>query len=268
MRRIVIFVCLLLSCLIFALPVSASERRMQQYYSVSITVDCLEEALETMRGLPGFNLNANITNVEPHTGRPVRQAYFTRRVDEWAFRHMQAVLRDMGEVRTESENAWHLGAELASLETRLKVLTQEIERLSVMMAASDSLHVLIAIDNHISRVSWERDRLIGRRNQIMANVQSVVMDIWLTEETEYIRPEQAGFGRRLADRFIRSWDNFIRGAGNFAVFMVRVSLPLTIWLAVGSVVLFAGIKLAKKRSGKLKTAEAEATGEGEANNEK
>ncbi|MCL2500186.1 MAG: DUF4349 domain-containing protein [Defluviitaleaceae bacterium] len=262
MRWIVLAVCLLLSGLVFSLPVSASGMRMQRHYSISITVECLEAALETLRDLPGYNLNSNVTNVEPHTGRPVRQASFTRRVDAWAFRHMQAVLRDMGEVTTESENAWHMGGEWASLETRIRVLTQEIERLSIMMAASNTLHVLIAIDNQLSRVSWERDRLMGRRNQILAESESVVMYIWLSEETEYIRPEAPGFGTRVTDSFLRSWNALLRNAGNFTVFMARVSIPFVIWLAAGAVILVVCIKIKKMKFGKPKPAETEGTEEG------
>jgi hypothetical protein len=265
MRLVFITACLLLASLVYALPVSASERRMQRQYSINVIVECLETALEVVRDLPGINLNANITNIEPHTGRPLRQAHFTRRVESWAFVHMQAVLRDLGEVTMESENAQHLGAEWASTETRLKILSQEIERLSIMMAASTSLHVLIAIDNHLSHVSWERDRLMGRRNQILAESDSVVMYINLSEETEYIRPAVPGFGRRTADSFLRSWNALLRTGGNLAVFIVRISVPLAIWLAAGAVIIFFCLRAAKAKSKNLikpEVVEADGPGEG------
>jgi hypothetical protein len=254
MRLIVATIFLLLAGTFFVLPVSAAPH-MGRYYTVHLTVDCLETALETINGLPGVTLSSGITNVEPHTGYPVRQAHFNRRVDAWAFRHMQAVLRDMGEVESENEYAWHLSAELSSIETSLTVLAQEIERLSVMMAASTSLHVLIAIDNQLSRVSWDRNRLIGRRNQIVTEAESVVMNIWISEETEFIRPEAPGFGRRVADSFKDSWQGLLNAAAGFAVFAVRVSIPLAVWLAAGAAVLFLYLRIIKKKLERFKAVE-------------
>jgi hypothetical protein len=247
-RLFIVSVCFVAAAIVFALPVSASGRRMQQNYSVHITVECLETALETIRDLPGFNLHTNVTFIEPHRGMPVRQAYFTRRVDNWAFRHVQQVLRDMGEVTSESENAWHLSGELSNIETRLLVLSQEIDRLSVMMAASTTLNILIAIDNQLNRVSWERDQLTGRRNQILIESQSTMMTITLSEKTEYIRPAPPTFGRRISDSFLNSWNGLLRMGGNLLVFLTRMSLPYLTWLVLGGLVVFVCLRIKKKKS--------------------
>jgi hypothetical protein len=259
--------CLLAAVIVFALPVAAAERQMQQNYSVSIRVDCLETAIEVLRGLPGNDLNSGITYFEPHTGRPVRQAHFSRRVDNHFFRHVQNALREMGEVLYESENTRHLGAELMQLETRISVLTEEINRLSVMMAASTTLNVLTAIDNQLSRVSRERDDLTGRRNRLQTEANTTFIHISLTEEAEYIRPAPLTFGRRVTDRFLNSWDSLLRGLGNFAVFMVRVSLPLVIWVVVGGVALLLGIRLVKRKIKKSKLEAPEVPQEGAIINE-
>jgi hypothetical protein len=250
MRLLFITVCLLLAGVFFALPVSAAERRMQQNYTIHVTVECLETAIGILRDLPGFNLSSNFTNVEPHMGWPVRQAHYTRRVENWAFRHMQAVLRDLGEVTMENEHAWHLGGEFSMLETRIKVLTEEINRLSILMAASTSLHVLIAIDNQLSRVSWERDNMIGRRNRIVTESTSTMVHIFLSEKTEFVRPEDPGFGQRIVDSFMGTWNGLLRTGGNLTVFVVRISIPLAIWLTVGGLVsglLYMTLKRKKRK---------------------
>jgi hypothetical protein len=248
MRFIVLSVCLLAAGLIFALPVSAADRRMQQSYTIEIEVECLETAIEVLRALPGHNLFSNITYDEPHMGRSFRQASFNRRIDSWAFRHAQAVLREMGEVLSENEHARHLGAELMQLETRLTVLSQEIDRLSILMAASNSLHVLIAIDSQLSRVAWERDRLIGRHNQLLAESESAFVQIWLTERSEYRRPEPPGFGRRIGDSFMDSWNALLRNGGNFTVLAARIGLPLLIWAVIIGAAAWVCIRTVKEIS--------------------
>jgi hypothetical protein len=278
MRLRLLIACLsfLAAGMVFAQPVLAAERRMQQNYTIEVTVECLNTAIEALRGLAGHNLHSGVTYVEPHTGLPLRQAFYTRRVENWAFRHVQAVLRELGEVTFESEHARHLGAELAGLETRLAVLSREVERLSIMMAASTTLDVLIAIDNRISQVTWERNHLTGRRNQLMAESQSTLMQIRFVEETEYIRPEEPGFGRRVADSFLGSWNGLLRTGGNLVVFFVRVSIPLTLWVVLGSVALLITYRATKKRTVKkaggeaaepIEGAESDDTGNGDEGNE-
>ncbi|MCL2204722.1 MAG: DUF4349 domain-containing protein [Defluviitaleaceae bacterium] len=246
MGRVLAILCVLAAGMVFAVPVSAADRRMHQGYTIEITVECLDAAIAALHGLEGFNVSSSVTFVEPHTGLNLRQASFTRRVDVWAFRHTQAMLRELGEVTSERENARHLGAELTQLDTRLEVLAQELERLSVLMAASTTLEVLIAVDNQINWVSRERDRLMGRRNQLMADAQRAEIQIWLTEET-YVPPVSAGFGRRVSDSFLGSWNALLRNAGNFTVFMARASLPLAIWLVILGAVLWAVTRQMKKR---------------------
>jgi hypothetical protein len=139
-------------------------------------------------------------------------------------------------------------------------LSEEINRLTILMAASTSLPVLIAIDSQLSRVSWERDNLIGRRNQILTESTSTLVYIFLSEETEYIRPGQPGFGQRIVDSFMGTWNGMLRAGGNLVVFFVRVSIPLAIWLAVGGVILTICLITAKRRT---KKSEAVAPEEGE-----
>ena len=219
---------LIIACsLLFALPVTARDRQLRQTYSIELEVECLDVAMEIIRGLDGYNLESDMF-VDVIWGRsPQRRATYTRRVDERVFRHIQEVLRGMGEVHFESENAHFLGAQLMDVEARLAALNQEIERLTMMMAASDSLDVLIAIDFRLSQVTWERNRLMGSRNVLISQMASPVIHILLMETpTDLPPPETPGFIRRVADSFGDSWRGTRNFASNLLVFIVRISMPL------------------------------------------
>jgi hypothetical protein len=229
-----------------AMPVQTEARRMHQSYSIEIIVECLDTAIAAVRALPGFDVHSSSTHNEPHWGWSLQQAHFTRRVESWAFRHVQAVLRDLGEVSSEYEHARHLGGDLAWIETRLAVLSQEIDRLSGLMAASTTLNILIAVDNRMSSVVWERDHLIGRRNHLLNDANNALIHIILTEESEFLRPEPPTFGTRVADSFLDSARSILRGGGNFVVFVVRISLPLLIWCVIGSAGIFIIFRITKR----------------------
>ena len=233
---------------------STTPRRLQQTYTLEIAVECFDTAVQAVMELNGYNLHFNET-VSTHWGMFVntRQAVFTRRVDDWAFPHAQYVLRGLGEILNEHENARHLGAEISDTEVRLSSVNREIERLMLMMAASTTLDVLIAIDNQLSHIMWERDRLIGRRNLLLHQATSPVLFITIVEYTD-VTPDRTPptFGRRIADSFLRSWGNFLTGAGNLAVFLARTALPFVIWTAIISVLGLTCFRVYKKFLRKLK----------------
>ena len=237
--RIFIGCLVVVACsLLFALPVEASTRQMRQTHSIEIEVECIDAAIEIIQGLNGYNLESHVFINEVWGRSPQRQANFTRRVEDWAFRHVQEELRRMGEVLWESENAQFLGAQIGSVVTRLVALNQEIDRLTVMMAASDSLDVLIAIDSRLSQLHMERNQLIGQQNVLLAQAASPVITIILLEIPEE-RPalEPQTFGARIGSRFSNSWRNTIAAGGNFLVFIARISVPLiTLSLPLGFLV--------------------------------
>lgn len=226
---------LLATCsLLFALPVAAQDRPFQQGHTIEIEVECIEAAADIIRELNGYNLESNMFLHEPVGWSPQRRATFVRRVDAWAFRQVQEELRAMGDVLSESENAVFLGPMIMDTEARLAAISQEIDRLTVMMAASDNLQVLIAIESRLSQVTWERNGLVGRHNVLMAQAASPVINIWLVETPgDRPVPVPLGFGRRIADRFSNSWSSTLSAAAGFLVFLIRVSMPV---LAFGGVI--------------------------------
>jgi len=236
--------------LLITVPVSAQGRQLRQHHSIEIEVECLETATEIIRGLNGYNLESSVfLHESPHDRGAWRSASFVRRVDYWAFAHVQDVLRGMGEVHFETENAQFLGAQIMDLDARLAALTQEIERLSIMMAASDSLDVLIAIDVRLSQVTWERNNVIGTRNMLLAQVASPVINIWINEAMgERPEPARAGFGSRVVDSFMDSLSATGTVAGNFLVFIARVFIPFMVYAVLALILIWVCIAVRRRRA--------------------
>ncbi|MCL2526841.1 MAG: DUF4349 domain-containing protein [Defluviitaleaceae bacterium] len=234
-------------CLFFTLPVSAQNRPVRQTYTIEIEVECIEAATEFIRELNGYNLTSNVFLQESTGWGAQRRANFTRRVDSWAFRQVQEALRGMGDVLSESENAVSLSGAIIDTEARLAAISQEIERLTMMMAASDSLQILITIDSRLSQVTWERNNLMGRRNVLLSEAASPVINIMLFEIPED-RPEPTplGFGRRVADRFSNSWYNTRSSAASFLVFLIRISIPLVVVGIIAAICIVIANNVRKK----------------------
>lgn len=250
MRIFVVCLLLIAFVMLIAVPVSAQDRQLRQHHSIEIEVECLDAAMEIIRGLNGYNLESSVFSHETVRRGVERRAFITRRLDYWAFGHVQDVLRDMGDVLFETENAHFLGAQIMDADARIAALTQEIERLSIMLAASDSLDVLISIDARLSQVILERNSVIGTRNVLISQVTSPIININMFEISEG-RPEVVPprFVTRVTENFTAS----LRATGvvlsHLLVFLTRVSIPLLIYISILLVVVYIGFSI-KKRQGK------------------
>jgi len=234
---------------LISIPVTAQDRQLMLRHSISIEVECLDAAMEVIRELNGYNLEASVYLHEaPNVRGAERSASIARRVDHWAFAHIQEALRDMGEVRHETENAQFLGAQIIDLDARLVALTEEIERLAIMMAGSDNLDMLIAIDARLSQVVLERNSVIGTRNVLISHVASPVINITLTETTgERPTPTQPGFGNRVVDSFTGSLRTTGVVAGNLLVFVARTLIPFLIYGLIMLLIVWICVKIKRKR---------------------
>ncbi|MCL2223738.1 MAG: DUF4349 domain-containing protein [Defluviitaleaceae bacterium] len=222
MRAIIYFMML---AIFFAFPIIVHGNHLSRSHTIDIRVECIETASEVIAGLNGYTLDSYMHFSE----RDIRWANFTRRTDDWAFRHVQEVLRELGEVIFESENSRNHSAELLNIETRITVLSLEMERLSLMMAASDSLEVLIAVNDRLSSVSRDRDSLTGRKNLLLSQSESPVIHITLTEFPSDIEERvPLAFGERVSRSFTSSWEHTLRAGGNLLVILARISIPLVL----------------------------------------
>jgi len=243
--------CACVAAVLIFVPLTAEARQLGRHYTIDIEVECLDEARAAIAELAGFNVDSSASLREDgvHTQRTAR---YTRRVDDWAFRHSQEVLRGLGDVIMESENARYLGAEIADINTRLLVLGQEIDRLQVMMAASTTLEVLIAVNDRLTWVVRDRDALVGRRNLLLAEAGSVVVHINLIEQTEVLpSAEPWTFGQEVAASFVHSWDETLFYGGEVLVFLSRVLLPLVLVGIFCGAVAFVTVKIVNKHLAKV-----------------
>jgi hypothetical protein len=241
---------IVLALLVVAAVVPArAERQQAVTHFITVEVQCLQTAMEQLGRFAGYNLHTAVDFVEqPGFGRRNR-ASVTRRVEPWALRHTQEALRGMGEVLEESENARYLGAQMRDHEVRVAAFSGEIERLAQMMARSDTLDVLIAIDNQLAWVMQSRNSHVGRLNALRHQAAAAVMNITLIEYFEAPEPQEdyeQGFLARMGDSFLSTAVGMRDGGAAFAVWLARYGLAIAIWLAILSPVAIVAWRVYKR----------------------
>jgi|GEM_PF-1586882 len=239
-------ICIMLM-LTLVVPVFAAPRRMQRTHNIHVEVLSLDDALAAIQSLNAMVLDSSRSTSPIGRGQTISEARLTLRVDPAAFRQAQDVVRALGDVFSEHELTTDFDNQITDADVRIAVLNTELERLTLMMAASNTLDVLIAVNDRVTQVMRQRDDIIGHKNWLMNQVQSPVMTISLFEApAEWQEPERDGFGARIETAFLRSARSIQRGFANLFVGFVRISLPFFVFLVIGLLIAFIVVKIQKK----------------------
>lgn len=243
--------------MLFPVTAHAAQPRFHlQNYDITIAVESVEHAAYIINGLSGYNLDAFVSLNEHHS-----EGSFRRRIDSWAYRSVQETLRSLGEVISENETVIYLGNEVTDLEAQLAINAQEFQRISLMMEASDSLNVLTMLSDRLGQLSRTRDGLLGRRNQILVQTSSPVINIFIVQIPEILEEEEIippTFLERLGNGFVNSF----RGTGVFfgvvLIAFAYMFFPLIILAVIGvPIVLFVVKRMKAKSVLTIKEGEAE-----------
>ena len=217
-----------------------AEPFLVQTHNINIVVDCVDEALEAIRGLGGHNLQMDVSTFERPGMNPVRQAEIIRRVDASEYRMAQQLLRSLGTVTFEGESARNIESDISDLRLRIDSATGEFDRISRMMAESDTIQMLITLDSRLSEIAMQRDWLVGSLNMYLAEAGSAVLTIHLAEDMGvFVPPPGPSFGERVSSSFFGSWNVVVRIAEGIAIFVAYAFIP-----AVLLSILFFPLRLA------------------------
>jgi len=228
-----------------ALTLAAADGQNHRTLEITIEVECVETAVQTIRDLPGFTTHSNAQFSEWGA-----TANFDRRVAEADLPQTLAVLRSLGEVRFESEWTSHLGAEAQDLQARLRANDMEIARLNEMMTRAANLTVMFDIEGRLGNVMRHSDNMRARLNTIndMTSMPYIGISIWDAPAAEHAAP--AAFSQRLGDTFINSAIQWANLAGNAVVFVVWIIIPLGLVAAIALPTWLIVRKLLKKSKAK------------------
>jgi hypothetical protein len=161
-------------------------------------------------------------------------ASFTRLLDEVA----QLGVAERREVQSQD-----VTEEFVDLGSRLKnKQTLENRLLELMSKRGDEITDVLALENELSRVREEIEKLQGRLNYLSDRVALTTIEIQAYERLDY-QPPEATFGQRIASTFSVSLDR-LRQFGEAVVLMATALAP---WLVAALIVLLPIGMVVRKR---------------------
>jgi len=211
-------------------------------YSISIVVDCLEDAILQMAELPGFELSSRI-NIPEGRGRAQR---IIESRDRTSTIDALARIGTVTSTDTNSENAF---ASWTALRREIAIRQREYERLVELLHETITTAAFEAVEVRLGSVISTMNRLRGELQGLEFEIGTTVIDITLSVPAQVIEepiptPEptptpEPGSMARIGSAFTSSASATGRVAQGIAMFLAYISIPLAGILAVAAIVMWA-----------------------------
>lgn len=225
-------------------------------YSASVCIettafdDAVNALEQQVAAIGGFVESSNISgdtqyNSDGTTEVVNRWAYYTVRVPATQFSAFLQQTNGFGNVISTYRNAQNITSAYTDNEARLSSLNTQHERLLDMLAKSEDVETLIALEQRLSDVRYEIEAIERQQRNYDMQIQYSTVDLDLREVELYTptAPVKRSFGEKLGSSLSDGWRSFARRMQNL-VLELASALPTLILLAAIAV---AVVLLIKKR---------------------
>jgi len=236
-------------------------------YTASVSIETTEfdkavAALENqVQKIGGFVESSNVTgdtqyNSDGTTTVVNRWAYYTVRIPCDHFESFLHETEGFGNVTSTSRDAQNVTSAYTDYEARLSSLNTQEERLLDMLAKSEDVETLIALEQRLSDVRYEIESIERnlRNYDMQIKYSTVNLDLREVEVYTPTVPVRRTFSQKLADSLSDGWNGFTRGIQN-VILGLASALPALILLAVITVAVIVCIKKARKKRKAKKAAQ-------------
>lgn len=236
-------------------------------YTASVSIETTEfdkavAALENqVQKIGGFVESSNVTgdtqyNADGTTTVVNRWAYYTVRIPCDHFESFLHETEGFGNVTSTSRDAQNVTSAYTDYEARLSSLNTQEERLLDMLAKSEDVETLIALEQRLSDVRYEIESIERnlRNYDMQIKYSTVNLDLREVEVYTPTVPVRRTFSQKLADSLSDGWNGFTRGIQN-VILGLASALPALILLAVIIAAVIVCIKKARKKRKAKKAAQ-------------
>ena len=229
-------------------------------YTASVSIETTEfdkavAALESqVQKIGGFVESSNVTgdtqyNSDGTTSIVNRWAYYTVRIPCEQFEAFLHETEGFGNVISTSRDAQNVTSAYTDYEARLSSLNTQEERLLDMLAKSEDVETLIALEQRLADVRYETESIERNLRNLDLQVRYSTVSLEL-DEVELYTPTvavQRTFGEKLSDAFSDGWRSFGRSLQRFVLGLTE-ALPTLLLLAVLAVVILVLVRRCIKKS--------------------
>ena len=204
------------------------------------TVAALEQSVKSYGGfVESSGIYGDTRYNQDGTTRIVnRNANYTVRIPAEKFEAFLHESGQLGNVTSSSRSADNITSRYTDYEARLSSLNTQEERLLDMLAKSEDVETLIALEQRLADVRYEIEAIERTLRNYDMQIAYSTFELTIREVEIYTptAPVTRTFGQKLSDAFSSGWSGFARGFQSFLI-GVTEALPSLILLAVVVIVI-------------------------------
>lgn len=186
---------------------------------------------------------------EDRTPQQPRQAQWTVRIPAAKFSETVEAIEKLGTTTRRALHTDDVTEAYIDLESRLKSQqTLEARLLDIVNKKTGDLREVLAVENELSRVRQEIERLEGQRRTANDRIALSTLVIDAIEQADYVPLVDATFGQRVARAFWLSVDQLIVAGQTLVVGIVALLPWLAVMTAIVSPVAFFVRRQCQRRS--------------------
>lgn len=201
-----------------------------------------DKSLETLYTLikenGGYLSSSNIYFGNYYDGKGYRTGDFSIRIPRDKVNQFKAQIPGIGSVTAESTSKEDVTQYYRDTESRLNVLEIKEERLLALLEKAERIEDIIAIENSLSEVIFEKENLKATLINMDDRIDYSTFNVSLREVAKVTTTEtvETTFIDRVQTAFDNSLYNFVKSAENLAIFLI-FNGPILIVLLVGLLII-------------------------------
>ena len=240
-------------------------------YTADVSMETLEfeETIENLYALikanGAFIESSSVSGTgynSSYYGTTYRTAYFTIRVPKEKFSGLTGSLASIGNVTNSNTSADNITSSFIDTESRLKAYRTEESSLLAMMEKAETVEEMITIQDRLSAVRYEIERLTSTLNNWQNYVDYSTVNLNIREVKKYTEEPVVPktFGEEISEGFNSSVKWLKQAMRDIVVFVVSalpvLVLPIIILIPAAIVLLIVLLSIRSHKKKKAKNAEA------------
>ena len=181
-----------------------------------------------------------------YSGGRTKSAEYTCRIPSDQYTLFLESVSGAGSVVRTEESTEDATAQYVDIESRLKSLRTQEERLLKLMEESGSLEELLAVQDKLMEVQYQIESYTGQMKVLTNRIDYATVHVFL-EEVEVYTPVEPSFGEEILDAF----SDMLRGVKNGAEGLVLAVIYLIPLWIIAAVIVVITVVLVKRRKRKM-----------------
>ena len=218
----------------------------------------LSQVLARVGELGGYVEAREIYNGSMYNSKRYRNANLTIRIPAAKLDSFVLHVEDVSNVTSNREDTDDVTLQYVSIESRIKALQIEEERLLELLSKADNMSDLLTIESRLTDVRYELENITSQLRVLENKVNYGTIYLDITEVVEYTEPEPETGWQRMIRGFVKSLKGVGNGLKEFFIWLVTAT---PYFLLIGAIffgifmIIFGSIRRKQKRRAAQKKAE-------------